>query len=99
MPIEIKPFKCLLKIKITVTKKKKKSKHWVGQKVRLSLSVTSYGKFRTNRLANPAPLSASPIKAVKRFGLTLHMHHLHDSVFSLEASSNSSGHLGLTAKS
>ena len=47
--------------------KKKKSKHWVGQKVRLGLSVTSYGKFRTNLLANPAPLSTSPIKAVKCF--------------------------------
>ena len=30
MPIEIKPFKCLLKIKITVTKKKKKKIQTLG---------------------------------------------------------------------
>ena len=28
-------------------------KYWVGQKVHLGFSVTSYGKTRTNFLANP----------------------------------------------
>ena len=28
-------------------------KYWVGQKVRSSFSITSYGKTRTNSLANP----------------------------------------------
>ena len=37
------------------------SSYWVGQKVHLDFSVPSYGKIRTNFLANPILLLLLPL--------------------------------------